>query len=183
MKITSDHEKYEDAVYFLRMAYEVADDFATDPSTQNGAILVDSDGHPFSEGANHFPNGVEEKTDRWERPGKYLFVEHAERNVIYAAARAGFKTDKATMYCPWAACTDCARAIIQAGIKEVITHHKPVPDSGERFGMPVHPKWSESINVALLMLEEAGVNINWVEDKLYKNDELRIRFNEQLISP
>jgi dCMP deaminase len=175
-------QEYDD-IAFLRMAYECAYDFSTDPSTQNGAVLVDASGEPLVEGANHFPTGVEEKEVRWERPLKYSYVEHAERNVIFAAARQGLKTQDLIMYCPWAACSDCARAIIQAGIKEVVCHHDPYAD--ERFGMPVAAHWKESIAIALGMLKEAGVGLRWIDEKLYKDNEkqLQIRFNGQLVSP
>ncbi len=172
-----------DDIYFLRMAYEVAYDFSTDPSTQNGAILVNEEGEALAEGANHFPQGVEEKEGRWERPLKYSYVEHAERNVIYAACRQGIKTEGLVMYCPWAACDNCARAIIQAGIKEVICHHDPHAEDGQRFGMPVHPQWSKSIEVALGMLKEAGVGLHWVAEKLYPDNDLKVRFNGKMVSP
>lgn len=171
-----------DDIYFLRMAYECAYDFSTDPSTQNGAVLV----NPFTaealmEGANHFPKGVEEKKERWERPLKYSYVEHAERNVIFNAAQAGIQTKGLIMYCCWAACTDCARAIIQAGIREVVTHYDPNAD--QRFGAPVSSQWKESIAIALQMLKESEVNVRWLDEKLYPNNDLRIRFNGQLVSP
>jgi deoxycytidylate deaminase len=94
----------ERALYCLKLAYEVAAEKSTDPSTQNGAVLV---GLPCSEwthevndqgqleyvqrkpcrefiaSANFFPQGVQESEERWTRPLKYKFVEHAERNVIY----------------------------------------------------------------------------------------------------
>jgi dCMP deaminase len=73
----------------LRMAFENARDLGTDPSTQNGAVIVDSDDWILGEGANFFPKGVKETEAHWEMPLKYAFVEHAERNAIYAAAREG----------------------------------------------------------------------------------------------
>jgi dCMP deaminase len=54
------------------------------------------------------------------RPFKYDFVEHAERAVIYKAAARGIPAAGGTLYCPWFACTDCARAIVMAGISEVV---------------------------------------------------------------
>ena len=171
-----------DDIYFLKNAYEVAYDFSTDPSTQNGAVLVDpTTGEGVMEGANHFPRGVAEKEERWQRPLKYSYVEHAERNVIFSAAAAGIRTKGMIMYCCWAACTDCARAIIQAGISEVVTHYDPNAD--ERFGAPVSLQWKDSIAIALKMLDESGVKIRWLDEKLYPNNDLKIRFNGVLISP
>ncbi|RDJ35344.1 MAG: CMP deaminase [Crenarchaeota archaeon] len=169
---------------YLKHAYIVAAVASTDPSTQNGAILVNPNtGQIVADGANHFPEGVEEKSERWERPIKYSYVEHAERNCIFTAARNGVATEGLVMYCCWAACADCSRAIIQARISEVVTHYNPNPPSGERFGMPVHPQWKESIEVALGMMKEAGVKIRWIEDKLYLDEELQIRFNGTLVTP
>lgn len=111
-----------DLVY-MKMAYQYGSEHATDPSTQNGCVLVRPDiQEVVSYGANHFPEGVESSDARWERPLKYAYVEHAERNAIYSAARRGIKTKGLHMYCYWAACADCARAIIQAGITRLVTH-------------------------------------------------------------
>lgn len=150
---------------FLKEAYSVAIDFSTDPSTQNGAILVEGGGY-VAFGANHFPRGVQELPERWERPGKYQYVEHAERNCIYDAARYGVRTEGLIMYCPWFACTDCARAIIQAGIKEVVGHDTPLHDNPSQV-------WSDSIKVAYTMLDEAGVKMRHVPGIIG----LKIRFN------
>lgn len=49
---------------------------------------------------------------------RYKYSVHAERNVIYLAAKLGIKTDKLIMVSPWATCSDCAQAIIQTGISE-----------------------------------------------------------------
>lgn len=159
----------------LKEAYEYAMENATDPSTQNGAVIVAPDGRPISYGANHLPYGVKDLPERWERPGKYQFVEHAERNAIYAAARDGMATGGQIMVCPWFACADCARGIIQAGIKTVIGHQSP------NDWTPEH--WKESIAVAWRMLEEAGVETRWYVGKIGEANEIAIRFNGQIAHP
>jgi len=130
----------------LRNAYRVAEFYSDDPSTRNGAVLVNKDGRPISSAANRFPCGV---APRLERPKKYAFIEHAERNAIYAAACKGEATAGGTLYCPWYACADCARAIIQAGIVRVIGH-KPMFDR-----TPEH--WKETIAYGNEMFREAEV--------------------------
>lgn len=158
----------------LTRAYQVAIKDSTDPSTQNGAIIVRFNNNNeyliVAEGANNFPRGVVDVPERWERPGKYQYVEHAERNAIFDAARNGISTDRLVMYCPWFACTDCARAIIQSGISEVIGHdfelHKAASES-----------WKQSIAVAYKMLDEAGVKYRFVNGKIG----LKIRFNGQVV--
>lgn len=142
-----------DDVELLRRACFSAVTFSHDPHTQNGAVLVANEpgGPVVISAANGLPAGVCAKPERMERPGKYAYVEHAERAVIFAAARMGLKTAGATLYCPWFACADCARAIICAGITRVVGHVKPRSVSPER--------WAESIRQADEMLREAEVEI------------------------
>ena len=141
----------------LRRAYKNAA-LSHDSSTQIGALLVNSIGSVLAEGINEFPQDVKETLERWERPIKYKFVEHAERNAIYAAAHKGIKTVGLTMVCTWGACTDCARAIIQAGIKCLVTHKQAHDRSPER--------WVEEINIAFTMLKESGVKIVKYDGKI-----------------
>jgi len=57
--------------------------------------------------------------ERWERPIKYQYVEHAERNAIYNAARVGTPTLGCSAFVSLAPCVGCSRALVQAGIVEV----------------------------------------------------------------
>jgi len=145
----------------LRIAYEEAAK-SPDPSTQNGAILVDEQGNVLVKDHNRFPKNVKYLPERWERPLKYKVIEHAERNVIFKQARQPSTwhkkydgvvsgTQGMTMVCPWAACSDCARAIIEAGIVRLVTH-KQAGDRSPDF-------WRKEIDVAFTMLREAGVEI------------------------
>lgn len=137
---------------YMRQAIRAAIERSTDNSTWNGAAIVALGGWAIE--ANRFPDGVTESPARWERPAKYQYVEHAERGVIYKAARLGLATDGATMYCPWIACTDCARAIVMSGIKEVVTLKSD--DNG---------RWQESVKVGLDILREGGVNVRLMDEK------------------
>ena len=134
----------------LKVAYEKAAE-STNPSTQNGAILANGRGDVVISAANPFPDGVAETPERLkEKALRYKFGVHAERNVVYKAAKAGIKTEGLTMICPWAACTDCAQAIIQSGIKRLVVHKQALDKSGH---------WEEEISLANEMLKEAGVAI------------------------
>jgi dCMP deaminase len=133
----------------LKVAYEESTN-SPDPSTQNAALLID-DGSIILAAINEFPVGVLYTEERWERPLKYQFVEHAERNLIYKAAKQGIATDGLTMVSPWAPCTNCARAIIQAGIK-CLVRHKDAEKRSPEF-------WAEEIRVANQQLKEAGVEV------------------------
>lgn len=135
---------------YLRLAYQYAAVWSDDPDTQNGAVIVPVNGGVVS-GANRLPFGVSETPERLLRPQKYLWMEHAERDAIYAAAAAGVCTQGAKLYCPWFACPDCARAIIQAGIAEVIGHERPFSLTPAR--------WVEPIETARQMLDEADVKM------------------------
>jgi dCMP deaminase len=160
---------------YIKMAYQMGRSYSTDPSTQNGSVIVNSFGSVVSAGANHFPNGVADDDttkSRWERPIKYSYVEHAERNAIYKAAKCGLSTNGCTMYCYWAACVDCARAIIQSGIKTLV-RHKIIMDVG-------YDRWKETIELADQMMHEAGIIINQIEDPI---EDIQIRFNGNLWTP
>ena len=138
----------KEIVEYLRLAYCAAAAGSDDPSTHNGAVLVLPTGFSFS-GSNHFPRGVIKSADRLERPKKYAYMEHAERDVILKAALAGGMTKGATLYVPWYACADCARAIIGAGISRVVGHKQMFDKTPER--------WRASIADGYAMLDEAGV--------------------------
>lgn len=158
----------------LKEAFKVAL-HSQDPSTQNGAFIIneiDNELQVQGVGYNTFPVLVSVTPERLERPLKYDFIEHAERNAIYDAARKGLTTNGGTMVVSWAACVDCARAVIQAGITRVITSKRTYDDSPSR--------WQESIANALLMFEEAGVEYVLVDGQLGGDP---IRFNGEEWTP
>jgi dCMP deaminase len=132
----------------LRAAWKLAS-YSPDPRTQNAAYIIDLDGHLISSGLNVFPTGVQETPRRWEE--KEPYVEHAERNALFRAASAGNSTAGAIMVCGWAACPECARGIIQCGIKTLVRHR----DATNRSRV----KWQAGIVLADMMLIEGGVTI------------------------
>lgn len=124
-----------------------------DPSTKVGCVIVGDDNAILSMGFNGFPRGVDENDpSRWQSPEKYHWVEHAERNAIYNAARHGINLMGARAYLNFEPkpCADCTRALIQAGIKEIVGPNRPF--SGKGAGMHY------SIDHADIMLREAGVS-------------------------
>ena len=110
----------------------------------------------LSEACNTYPKGVFDTIqDRTEAPFKYLWIEHAERNAIYLAARHGIPTEGCTMFIDLSPCVDCARAIIQAGLVEVVINHDRTTEyGGERY--------AGEHSMALKMLAEAGVAVRFV---------------------
>lgn len=144
----------------LATVYQAAAE-SPDPSTQNGAVLV----HPIAGqvfvtlACNTFPPGVMATDDRLERPAKYAYIEHAERRAIYSAARFGFGTSGLTMVAAWAACADCARAIVQAGIIRLVRHWPPPQDQASA-------RWRASTEMGDIILGECGVEIIDVTDPI-----------------
>ena len=136
--------------YFLEQAYEHSQT-SPDPSTKNGAVLVRRElGIAF--GVNRFPKGIAETKSRLHhRPTKYRLVVHAESSAILNAARNGNSTLNTTLYCQFYTCSDCAKAIIQAGIKRVVGHAQLMKLASG------HTEWIESIRFGWEMLHEAGV--------------------------
>ncbi len=94
-----------------------------DPNTQVGACIVDKDHKVVSIGYNGMPRGIDESQVSWEKgeglDSKYLYVCHAEFNAILNT-RNGSALDGCTLYVTLFPCNECAKAIIQTGIKEVV---------------------------------------------------------------
>jgi len=94
-----------------------------DPSTQVGACIVDSNNKVVSIGYNGMPRGVNESKLTWNKneglDSKYLYVCHAEFNAILNT-RDGSQLHGCRLYVTLFPCNECAKAVIQTGIKEVI---------------------------------------------------------------
>ncbi len=108
--------------YFMGVAL-LAAMRSKDPSTQVGACIVGGDNRILSTGYNGFPSGCSDDEFPWEREGgfcdtKYPFVVHAELNAILNAR--GKNLTGAKIYVALFPCNECAKAIIQSGIKEII---------------------------------------------------------------
>ncbi len=94
-----------------------------DPNTQVGACIVGKDHRILSMGYNGFPNGCRDEDFPWAREGeeldtKYPFVTHSELNAILNYK--GGSLDGTTLYVSLFPCNECAKAIIQAGIRKVV---------------------------------------------------------------
>ena len=139
--------------YFLDIAIEVSKK-SKDPHTHVGCVIVGPDHEIRSTGYNSFPMGIiDDVPERLERPEKYAWIEHSERNAIYLAARVGQALKGCMLYCQWVPCADCARAIIQSGIEMVII------DERFRQQWEIKDKWEDSIKRSLQMFAEARVNL------------------------
>ena len=106
---------------FMRMAHIIAQR-SKDPSTQVGAVIVDESNVGVGLGYNGFPKNIKDDELPWDREGnflntKYAYVCHAEENAIY---NSNAKTKNCTIYSTLFPCNECAKALIQNGIKEVV---------------------------------------------------------------
>ncbi len=106
--------------YFMGVSL-LAGKRSKDPNTQVGACIVSADNIIISTGYNGFPAGCSDDEYSWEREGndtKYPYVVHAELNAILNSN--GRSLAGATLYVSLFPCNECAKAIIQSGIKEVV---------------------------------------------------------------
>lgn len=163
----------------MTMCYQIARR-SRDLSTHSGTVITTKDHGPLSFGYNSFPRGIDFEGEIGEdglpsrqsriNGEKYHWMEHGERNAIYNANRSGLSLLGARLYVNWVPCTDCARAIIQTGISEVIIHkqgqqafeHSRLPDDSvwTDFG----DKWEDSHRESWGMMEESGtVTVKWYD--------------------
>lgn len=131
-------------IEYMGEALRYARQHSHDDRTQVGAVLVA--GKRLIYAANQYPTPM--------RGEKYATIEHAERAAIYKAAACGIPTAGAVLYAPWFACTDCARAIILSGVREVVglaSLRRATPE-----------RWLANIKMADEMLGRAGVSLRWM---------------------
>lgn len=142
--------------YFFDIASRTAG-LSKDRRTKVGAVIVGTNREILSVGYNGFPMKIDDDLDeRHEAPRKYFFTEHAERNAIYHGARRGISLVGTTMYTTLFPCADCARGIIQVGIKAVFY---PMID------ITKDSPWRDSFVAANAMMREAKIKLDgfWVD--------------------
>lgn len=133
-----------------------------DRSTKLGAAILGPGFEVRAIGYNGFPRGVDDsKEDRHLRPAKYKYTEHAERNAIYNAARVGTPLQgcRILLDSPIGSCCDCARAIINVGITQIVIFRRTDSDQARQ------QRWEEHDPIVLEMFEEAGVDIVYITEE------------------
>ena len=133
---------------FLELA-KLVGSWSKDPSTQVGAVIVDSENIIVSTGYNGFPKGIQDLEERLlDREQKYDIIIHAEANALLHAKRS---VEGCTLYTwPFEPCSRCAGLIIQSGIKRVVS----VINSDKR--------WEKNFTLARQLFNEAGIIIQWM---------------------
>lgn len=153
--------------YFMGVAI-LASQRSKDPSTQVGACIVNDDNKIMSVGYNGFPRGCSDDEFPWDREGdrnsstKYPYVCHAELNAILNSGGNSLKDCR--IYVALFPCNECAKAIIQCGIKEVIY---------------ISDKYAETdlVQASKRMLKSAGVKLTPFES----DKKITIDFNKDTI--
>lgn len=143
--------------YFMGVAI-LASHRSKDPNTQVGACIVDRDKIILSTGYNGFPYGCSDDVYPWEREGsntKYNYVVHAELNAILNAR--GRDLRGATLYVDLFPCNECAKAIIQSGISELVYLYNKYPDSNATLASE---RMLKSAGIKIRRLEANIENIN-----------------------
>lgn len=154
--------------YFMAIA-KLSAMRSKDPSTQVGACIVSDNNRILSIGYNGAPNGYHDDNFPWAREGetletKYMYVVHAERNAILNYRGSRKDLEGATIYVDLFPCNECAKEIIQSGIKEVVylsdKYHTTESTIASR-------RLFDSCNVKYRKLEitnKQEININLKED-------------------
>ena len=138
----------------MQHAYQYGEANSHDTSTKLGALLVNPvSGHIKMKGANRYLSGaMANDPQNHERPRKYAYIEHAERDVLYQCFN-DVSTNPACliMVAPWACCADCARAIVYSGVTLLVVHKQACEKAPDR--------WKESIEFGWDILAKQSVAV------------------------
>ena len=151
--------------YFMGVAI-LASKRSKDPNTQVGACIVDENNIILSTGYNGFPYGCSDDEFPWDRSGedtKYKYVVHAELNAILNAR--GKNLNNARIYVDLFPCNECAKAIIQSGIKQIYYLCDKYHDTPTQF-------------VSRRLLDSAGVKYTALD---FGKKEIKISFDKDLV--
>jgi len=146
--------------YFMGIA-KLSGNRSKDPNTQVGACLVNNQKRIIGIGYNGFPRGVDDDVFPWTNEGKYLdtkypYVVHAEANAILNST---LSLEGSTLYVTLFPCNECAKLIIQSGVKEVIY-------ISDKYGN------SDQILASKRMLNSAKIKIRQLEDFRLKYEKI-----------
>jgi dCMP deaminase len=138
---------------YSQLTYAISQ-FSKDPDKKVGSIFL----HPktfqiLSTGYNGFPRKVNETNKRWKKPEKYKWVVHSEQNGIYNATLNGVKLKNSILFTTKFPCNDCAKGLIQAGIKQIYTYKPNLK----------HKTWGESMKISLKMFKETNIIIHYLD--------------------
>ena len=139
--------------YFMGVAM-LAARRSKDPNTQVGACIVSADNISISTGYNGMPKGCSDDEFPWDRTGeetKYPYVVHAELNAILNANGRDLRGSR--VYVALFPCNECAKAIIQSGVSEVVYL------SDKYAGTPMNAASKRMLNAAGVKLTQLKTDV------------------------
>lgn len=157
-KINKQRKDYLSWDEFFMGVAKLAARRSKDPNTQVGACIVSKNNRILSVGYNGTPNGYDDHYFPWDREGdapetKYLYVVHAERNAILNYRGSNKDLEGAKIYVDLFPCNECAKEIIQVGIKELYYLEDKYKDTKE-------------VIASKKMLDACGVKYTCLKDKI-----------------
>ena len=133
---------------FVELAQHISN-WSKDPSTKVGAVIFDDDKRIVSVGYNGFPKNVFDDQEKYaNRDIKYKMVVHAEMNALLFSQKNLKDCSIATW--PFMSCANCTTAIIQSGIKRIVSPKLP---------SNLIERWGESCEISKKMYEEANIEV------------------------
>jgi dCMP deaminase len=137
---------------YLALAEQIST-WSKDPSRQIGCVAVGDKGQVLAQGYNGFPRGIKDSPEIYNnRELKYKYIVHAEMNTIFNASYNGVSLDGATLYVHGLpCCSDCAKGIVQVGIKQIFMNKQDVPDT-----------WQTSWDLSQSMFDAAGIKWEFI---------------------
>lgn len=157
--------------YFMGIA-KITSGRSKDPNTQVGAVIVSNDNRVLSTGYNGAPNGFNDDELPWGREGnpletKYMYVCHAEANAIDNYRGYKKELENARIYVELFPCNECAKRIIQNGIKEVIYLSDKYANT-------------DSTKASKILFDKCGVKYRKLDDSLQKEFKISLKPDKEI---
>ena len=143
--------------YFLGLA-KVASQRSHDIHTKHGCVITDKDNHILGMGYNGFPKGLDDSFLPLNRPDKYKWMIHAERNAL---SNCIVRPQNGTAYVTGQCCNDCIMALYQEGVTKVVMSNS---HGTHQFDDDAQKIFDTFINLSGLKIERVTPNLTWLKD-------------------
>ena len=141
----------DEAMQWAEKAYLYALSNSPDPHSKVGSVLICDDGSTF--GTNRFPKQLRDchQPHMLERPDKYNWITHAERDAVYEAVNQNMSISGSTLIVTKFPCEECMRTLGALGVRNLFSPH----------GSDDHPRWGKAFGISKHMME--CFNIRYTE--------------------
>lgn len=162
--------------YFMALCFIIASR-SKDPSTQHGAIIVDSKHRIQSTGYNGVSSLITDSDIDWNRPAKYPFIVHAEANAIDQVSGGPDALDGSAIYITGMPCSECTKRIVSKRIKKIVFG----PQNSNMVNQEDWQITKELVRLSRINLERYTGNINWLRDRMtWMNENMKEVFEPQM---